>query len=332
MMPIPTTDAYVRIVHDYDPGLAMIAFDELARQYRRALHVHCYRMLGSFSEAEDLVQDTLLRAWRGRDSFDENDGEAGMRRWLYRIATNACVDRLRGTARQATQRSESEVPWLQPYPDHLLDELRAHEVPPDAAAVNKETIALSYIALIQLLPAQQRAVLVLRDVLGWSAAETASLLELSVAAINSSLQRARTTLAQQSDTRAALDRSNAPTSDERAILAAFIAAHESADAAASLALMSQDIRVTMPPLPQSYRGIAALAPLLQRAAAMGEWRLIPSWANRQPAAVSYLRRPGESHFRAFKVDVLHVRAGLITEITTFEARLVETFGLPSLLP
>jgi RNA polymerase sigma-70 factor (ECF subfamily) len=287
-------------------------------------------MVGSFSDADDLVQDTLLRAWHAWGSYDPSTGEVGMRRWLYRIATNASLDFLKSAARRLTRSaSPHEVPWLQPYPDVLLDELPATDAGPDAAAARKETIALGYLALIQRLPAQQRAVLVLRDVLGWSAAETATALEISVAAANSSLQRARETMGTEAPAPTAP--SSGPTGDERAVLAAFIAAHEHGDAAASVALMSQQVRVTMPPHPVVYVGIAELAPLLERAFGegnMGEWRLVPAWANRQPAAVSYLRRPGDTTFRAFKVDVLRVTGTQIAEITTFDASLVEAFGCP----
>ncbi len=314
-------------------GGTLIAFDEFAGRHRRALHVHCYRMVGSFAEAEDLVQETMLRAWKARDTFDPRDGELGMRRWLYRIATNVCLDHLRSPSRRVVSyHSFAEVPWLQPYPDRLLDELATGEAAaPDAVAVSKETIALGYLALIQLLPPRQRAVFVLRDVLGWSAGETASLLELTVAAANSSLQRARETIGRHIGDGGLAAAATEPTDDERAILAAFIEAHESGDAAASAALVSKDVRVTMPPRPLCHEGVANLIRLIEAGAAMGEWRLVPAWANRQPAALSYLRRAGDTEFRAFKLDVLHVRDGLIHEITTFDASLVEAFGLPAIL-
>jgi len=308
-------------------------FEALAASHRRLLHVHCYRLVGSMSDAEDLVQDTLLRAWRARDAYDPTTGDLGFRRWLYRIATNACLDFLKSASRRVVAASSSphEVPWLQPYPDRLLDELPADEAGPDAAAAAKETIALGYLVLIQLLPPQQRAVLVLRDVLGWSAAETASALDLTVAAANSSLQRARETMARHTDSRPL---AAAPSDEERAVLAAFIDAHQRGDVAASVALMSKEIRITMPPLPNCEVGIDVVAALLPKAfdrESWGEWRLVAAWANRQPAAVSYLRRPGDTQFRAFKVDVLRVRGGLVEEITTFNADLVEAFGLPQIL-
>src|SRR6266536_3302820 len=165
------------------------AFARLVRRYERELHVHCYRMLGSFTDAEDLVQETFLRAWRSRDGFS---GGAGFRAWLYRIATNACLDEIRRGSRQVRSLSSlAEVPWLQPYPDRLLDEVAPGEAEPDAAVVARETIELAFLATLQLLPTQQRAALILRDVVGWSAAETARMLETSVAAANSALLRAR---------------------------------------------------------------------------------------------------------------------------------------------
>jgi RNA polymerase sigma-70 factor (TIGR02960 family) len=306
-------------------------FDELAARHRRALHVHCYRMAGSFSDADDLVQDALLRAWSARGSYDAATGEVGFRRWLYRIATNVCLDFLKSASRRvvAASSSPSEAPWLQPYPDRLLDELVADDAGPDAAAVAKESIALGYLALIQLLPPQQRAVLVLREVLDWSAAETASALDLTVAAVNSSLQRARDTIGRSGPRPVA-----PPSDDERTLLAAFIDTHQRGDTAAALALIATDIRITMPPLPQSFVGKDTLAPLLARAfdGTIGEWRLVPTSANRQPAAISYLRRPGDTLFRVFKVDVLHVRDGLIAEITTFNTDLADAFGAPAILP
>jgi RNA polymerase sigma-70 factor (TIGR02960 family) len=303
------------------------AFAALVEPHRRELHVHCYRMLGSFEEAEDQVQETLLRAWRSRDSFA---GGPGLRAWLYNIATNACLDALRSRARKPVQ-SFADLPWLQPYPDRLLDEMAPSEDEPDAVVVARETIELAYIALIQLLPARQRAVLILRDVLGWPAKETAELLETSVASVNSALQRARATIDEAQPDRAARP---APLSeDERALLAGFIDAHERADAEAAVALMREDIRITMPPHPFLYDGIEAIRPLLGPGLREhGEWRLVQTAANRMPAAASYLRAPGDTDFRAFKVDVLRVAGGKIAEITTFDATLFEAFGLPRVAP
>jgi RNA polymerase sigma-70 factor (TIGR02960 family) len=306
------------------------AFAALVDRHRRELHVHCYRMLGSFEDAEDVVQETFLRAWRRRDSFH---GGPGLRAWLYRIATNACLDELRRSRRRVPSlHSFAEVPWLQPYPDRLLDEVAPSDSQPDAVVVARETIELTFLAVIQLLPPRQRAVLLLRDVLGWSAGATASALDTSVAAANSALQRARATLREQLPARPSEWSGSEPSEQERALLAAFIDAHERADAAAAAALVREDIRITMPPHPWCYDGLAAIAPLLQQGLTEpGEWRLLPTRANRQPAAASYLRARGDTEFRAFKLDVLRVQGGAIAEITTFDARLFPAFGLPPTL-
>ncbi|MBO3746832.1 RNA polymerase subunit sigma-70 [Streptosporangiaceae bacterium NEAU-GS5] len=298
------------------------AFGELAGRHRRELHVHCYRMLGSFEEAEDLVQETLLRAWRKRDTFE---GGPLFRAWLYRIATNACLDFLRSNARKVRPgASFDEMPWMQPYPDLLLDEAEQ----PEAVAIAKETIELAYLAVIQLLPAKQRAALLLRDVLGWSAAETATILETSVPAANSALQRARATLKDNLPDWSA----DKPTDNERELLMGFIDAHERADAEAAIAIMREDIRITMPPLPFRYDGITSIArALLKGLREPGEWRLVPTSANRMPTAASYLRAWDDTEFRAFKLDVIRTREGRVAEVTTFGADLFPRFGLPPIL-
>ena len=221
-----------------------------------------------------------------------------------------------------------DVPWLQPYPDRLLDEVAPREDEPDAVVVARETIELAFIAVIQALPPRQRAALILRDVLEWSAAETAELLEISVAAANSALQRARATLSRNelAESRSAADLSD----DERALLQGFIETHESGDVAAAATMIRDDIRVTMPPNPWLYEGRDAILELMQGAIGPerpGEWLLVPTRANRMPAAASYLRAHGDTLFRAFKLDVLRVQDGLIAEITTFDASLFGAFGL-----
>jgi RNA polymerase sigma-70 factor (TIGR02960 family) len=291
--------------------------------HRRELHVHCYRMVGSFEEAEDLVQETFLRAWRARDRFDGGN----LRAWLYKIATNTCLDALkRLKRRQPEHDTPAEVPWLQPYPDRLLDEVAPREDEPDAVIVTRETIELAYLVVIQLLPPRQRAALILCDVLDWSAAETADVLETTVASVNSALQRARAALRTHQPSPAR------PTEEERALLARFIEAHERADAAAAAAIAAEDIRITMPPHPWVYDGLEAIRPLLEQGLTEpGQWRLVPTSANRLPAAASYLKAPGDSEFRAFKIDVLRIEGGRIKEITTFDASLFEAFGLPPTL-
>ncbi|HEY3752445.1 MAG TPA: RNA polymerase subunit sigma-70 [Pseudonocardiaceae bacterium] len=308
------------------------AFGVLTDRHRRALHVHCYRMLASFDEAEDAVQETFLRAWRSRDSFG---GDLLFRAWLYRIATNVCLDQLRrGTRRPATADSFGEVPWLQPYPDRLLDEVAPGDDQPDAVAVARETIELAFLAALQALPPRQRATLIARDVLGWPASETASALDTSVASVNSALQRARATMADRLPARRADWSAGEPSAEERALLRRFIDAHERLDAAAAVAIAAQDIRVTMPPYPYRFDGLAELLPLLERAFGPereGEWRLVPTTANRMPAAASYLLRPGDTEYRAFKLDVLRLRDGEIAEITTFGPELFPAFGLSATL-
>jgi len=300
------------------------AFAALAERHRRELHVHCYRMLASFDEAEDAVQETFLKAWRGRTGFD---GNSQFRAWLYRIATNVCLDMLRRSSRRTAGYSFAEVPWLQPYPDQLLDQAAPSDEQPEAVAIRRETISLAFLAALQVLPPRQRAALIARDVLGWPAAETASALGTSVAAANSALQRARTTMQSHLPSRRADWSAREPSATERELVERFIAAHERFDAEAAMAIAARDIRVTMPPLPYCFDGADAIRPLMADAAAMGEWRLIPVGANRMPAAASYLRRPGDSQFRAFKLDVMRVEAGLIAEITTFNADLFAAFGL-----
>jgi RNA polymerase sigma-70 factor (TIGR02960 family) len=310
------------------PELDEATFHSLAERHRRELHVHCYRMLGSFHEAEDLVQETYLRAWRRRESFQ---GGPLMRAWLYRIATNACLDALRQSKRRvASMHSFAEVPWIQPYPDRLLDEVAPTEEQPDVKVVAKETIELSYLAVIQLLPPRQRAVLILRDVLDWSASETASALDMTVAAANSALQRARATLDERLPAREASPAE--ATVDERALLDRLIDAHERADVAAAVALMRDDVRITMPPRPWLFEGLDVVRPMLDEGlGAEGVWRLVLTRANRMPAAASYLRAWDDTEFRAFKIDVIRLDGGLVAELTTFGSDLFEAFGLPEVL-
>jgi RNA polymerase sigma-70 factor (ECF subfamily) len=308
------------------------AFAALTERHRRELHVHCYRMLASFDEAEDAVQETFLRAWRGRDSFD---GSSLFRAWLYRIATNVCLDARRRSSRRLTAMSSfAEVPWLQPYPDELLDQVASSDDGPDAVVVERETIELVFLAALQVLPPRQRAALIARDVLGWPASETATLLQTSVAAANSALQRARATMQEHLPARRAEWSAGAPSAEELALLERFIEAHERCDAAAAIAISAEDIRVTMPPRPYCFEGREAMAALVERAFGRdreGDWRLLPTWANRMPTGASYLRRPGDSKFRAFKFDVLRIQDGGIAEITTFGPALFPAFGLPPTL-
>jgi RNA polymerase sigma-70 factor (TIGR02960 family) len=309
------------------------AFAASTEPYRRELHVHSYRMLGSFEEAEDAVQETFLRAWRSRETFD---GSAAFRAWLYRIATNVCLDLIRRNNRRRRSRSLDslgEVPWLQPYPDRLLDEIAPREDEPDALAVQRETIELAFLAAIQLLPPRQRAVLILRDVVEWSAKETATLLDMSVPAVNSALQRARATMAAHRPHGRTGQAPPDVTPEERSLLERSIRAHEAADVDALAEMLREDVRIAMPPLPFWFNDKATFVPGLGPGLRdPGEWRLVEIRANRMPALASYLRPWDETEFRPFKIDVMRIEDGGVAEITTFDARLFPAFGLPETPP
>jgi len=319
-------------------------FSQLAEPHRHELQVHCYRMLGSFDDAEDVVQESLLRAWRQRASFE---GRSPFRTWLYRIATNACLDSLRQRTRRVLPQHVAppnippeqlpeigDVHWLQPYPDRLLDQT---ESGPEAIAIARETIELTFIAAMQLLPPRQRAALLVRDVLGWSATETASLLETTVASVNSLVQRARATVQRNRPPRRA-DWAAAPPSTEveREMLEQFMRACERGDAAAIVDMLADDVQCTMPPFPWWFSGKAAVADSFRVGIGPGrpgDFRALATRANRQPACGSYLRSFGETEFRAFAIDVLHIEAGRIVDVTAFhEPALFEAFGLPPTWP
>jgi RNA polymerase sigma-70 factor (ECF subfamily) len=298
-------------------------------------------MLGSFDEAEDLVQETLLRAWRGRAGFE---GRSSVRTWLYRIATNACLDLLesksyRLRSLESPQAADSYGPdWLEPFPDRLLDQVASAEAGPDALTIERETIELAYLAAIQYLPSKQRAILILRDALGWSAKETARLLDETVASVNSALNRARTSMRKRLP-RQRLEWSAAtPTSAEMSLLERYMDATDRADVAALTALLSEEARLTMPPYPTWFQGRDDIATSLALATDpasptyLGEFRTMATAANRQPAVAAYVRRPGDSEFRALGIDVLRLEGGLVVEITRFiRADIFEAFGLKSTL-
>ncbi|TWD84905.1 RNA polymerase sigma-70 factor (ECF subfamily) [Kribbella amoyensis] len=319
------------------------AFAEQAERYRHELRVHCYRMLGSYDDAEDLVQETFLRAWRSRDSFE---GRSSFRAWLYRIATNACIDDARRPRRVLPHQLEpasfpaealparDDLPWLQPIPDVLLD--RAEE--PDAQAIRRETIELAFLTAIQQLPARQRAVLIFRDVLGWPARETADVLGLTVASVNSALQRARPVLrdhlpSRRTEWAAAGD----PSTEEQALLAKYVAAFERQDASGLAALMHEDVRIIMPPYPFWFAG----REMAERSFAAnfvpggpdnrGDWRFLVTGLNRQPALAAYLREPGGTRYLPFGFDVFRIEGGLIAELTAFEGVDFAACGLPDQL-
>jgi RNA polymerase sigma-70 factor (ECF subfamily) len=291
-------------------------FAELTRRHYRELHVHCYRMLGSFDAAEDHVQEVFLRAWRSRDRFD---GRSSARTWLYRIATNACLDTLRRT-----------TPTLQPYPDHLLDEKPG----PEAVAVDRETVSLTFLAAIQLLPPRQRAVLLLRDVLSWSAVEAAELLGTTVRAANSALHRARTTIRRRwPGGRLTWAPADEPDPAQRELLARYIAAHEQADPEALIELLREDVCLTIRPEVGEWTGSPSVATALREGMNLpGRWRMLATAANGQPAAGAYVLAAGDTAFRPFGLIVLSVEAGALAAIDAFEdPGLCTAFGLPASL-
>lgn len=327
------------------------AFAALVARHQRELLVHCYRLLGSFDEAEDLVQETFLRAWRHRADFA---GRSTFRAWLYRIATNACLDALDGRARRllphqqsvptepgGTRPPQGDSAWLQPFPDRLMVPVADRgEGDPEAMIVARETIELAFLAAIQHLPPRQRAALLLRDVVGWPIREIATALERSAAAVNSALQRARATLrAQLPERHLAQGAPREVSAQELALLRRYMDAVERADLAALAAILTEDVRTTMPPYPDWFAGrgavIAALAASWRPDAPgyVGQFRMLPTGANRQPAAAAYVRGRGDRAFRPFAIAVLRVAQGRIAEITAFhDTGLFPAFALPATLP
>ena len=321
-------------------------FGAITDRYRRQLHVHCYRMTGSVDDAEDLVQETMLRAWRSRASFE---GRSSFRNWLYRIATNACLTALERAPRRVTSpdvmpatndprampKWAPELPWLQPYPDELLESPASQEVQPEAVAEARETIQLVYLAAIQHLPPRQRAVLILRDALDWSAKETADLLEMTLPSVNSALHRARTTMRDALPRDAQADpRVTSPTDEERALLQRFMDAFERADAAALSSMLREDARLTMPPALMWFEGrdnVMGLYRQLLGPESFGDFKLVATAANRQPAAAAYLRARGKSDYRLTGLNVLRVVDGAIAEVTAFRPDLCKAFHLASSL-
>ncbi len=326
-----------------EPGAAVAAaragdesaFAGLVESYRRELQVHCYRMVGSLEEAEDLVQETFLRAWRKRSSFE---GRSTFRAWLYGIATRASLDAIALRKRRARHEGDgrplAEVPWLQPYPDRLLEDVPASEPEPAAEVVAKETIELAFIAAIQLLPAKQRAVLILRDVLDWSAADSASLLEVSVAAANSALQRARATMREHLPRRRReWARAQEPNEEEVALLDRYMQATERGDAVALAEVLREDVLFSMPPAPEWWVGRDAVVAAWVQGGFGSDWFgrfvCVPTRANGQPAVANYVLRPGDSEPRPLALDVIRIEDGGLAEVVTFCLEpLLEAFDLP----
>jgi RNA polymerase sigma-70 factor, ECF subfamily len=325
------------------------AFQQLIEPYRRELLVHCYRMLGTCDDAEDLVQETFLRAWRALDTFVR---PLYFRAWLYKIATNACLNeiarrspRLLPNSREAPSPADAplaapwlEPVWLQPFPDAWLPETLAD---PEAGYASQERISLAFALALQLLPGRQRAALILCDVLDWSASETAELLEMTVAAVNSALHRARETLATYQASGAGAEAAPAGPRHKpsAAVLQRYVQAMHNSDVHGLVSLLKEDAVFTMPPIPTWFQGRADIGGFLAGGflvdASAGRWRLLPARANLQPAFGLYGFDPGQQVYQPFALQLLtfDTSGESITEIVSFsDARLFPRFNLPLTLP
>jgi len=319
-------------------------FASNVERHRRELLVHCYRMLGSLPDAEDAVQETLLRAWWYRDTVREG---APLRPWLYRVATNACLDAIARDQRRAVLGAKAEaddgstgqpeeVVWLGPIPDSVLEPPTPPEKTPEALTLMRETLEIAFLTVIQLLTPQQRAALILCDVLDWSAKDAADLLDLNVAAVNSALQRARVRLRERLPSRKApwpahVDASAA----ERDLLKKFVEATEAADIRAFESIIRTDATFRMPPDFGAADGRDEIFKLWIEAGfgseRFGRLRCVVTRSNLQPAVAAYVCRPGDSTWRAMALDVLRIEDGLITEIVVFPPDRFPLFGLPMLM-
>jgi RNA polymerase sigma-70 factor (ECF subfamily) len=309
-------------------------FADRTEPFRRELLAHCYRMLGSVDDAQDLVQETYLRAWR---SYDRFEGRSSVRAWLYQIATNACLTAMQRRDRRPLPSglggpgddprpplaAGSDITWLQPIPDALAV---PESEDPAAIVASRESLRLALIASFQYLPARQRAVLILRDVLAFPAGEVAAMLGTTTAAVKSTLQRARARLGQVAP---APDQVTEPTEPEaRALLDQYIAAFENADAAALQRLLRQDATLELPPSPAWFAGGDAAAHAVSGLGSPGDWRMVPTAANGQPAAAAY-RRGGDGAYRAYGIVVLTATSTGIARIVVFgDPGLFASFGLP----
>jgi RNA polymerase sigma-70 factor (TIGR02960 family) len=323
-----------------------VAFEELTEPYRRELQLHCYRILGTVTDSEDLVQDTLLSAWRAMADFR---GHASVRTWLYRIATNRCLNARRDRERRpapATAPSSGltppepsragEVMWLEPYPDVLLNQVDDQVPGPEARIESRESISLAFIKAVQTLPPRQRAVLVLRDVLGYRGAEVAGLLGTTEDAVASGLKRARATLAGRTHP----ERSRRPplpgSSTEQRVVTAFVEAFENGDVPALISLLTTDAWLTMPPVPLEYQGQATIGAFFAHFGFMDgqrSFRLVPTRANGQPAFGRYVRDPQARIAHAHGLTVLSLEGEKIVEIASFlDNNLFAWFGLPRTIP
>ncbi|MEV0715026.1 sigma-70 family RNA polymerase sigma factor [Asanoa sp. NPDC050611] len=315
------------------------AFRRLVEPYRRELQVHCYRILGNVQDAEDLLQETLLAAWRGIGGFEER---ASVRTWLYRIATNRCLNALRTNARRPQEdvtyqpevplpepsHRRSEPSWLEPYPDVLLDQIADQAPGPEARYEARESVSLAFLVALQQLPARQRAVLVLRDVLGFRAAEVAGMLDTTENAVNLALKRARGVLSTGRDWR---DAPPANSPQERRIVDEFARVFQAGDVDAIVAMLTSDAWLTMPPLPLEYQGPDAIRNFLATVVLRDGRRyvLIPTRSNGQPAFGTYVRDPRTPIMHAHGLLVLSLAGSHVTAITKFlDNSLLGAFGLP----
>ena len=316
------------------------AFRALTEPHRRELQVHCYRMLGSLQDAEDAVQDTLLAAWRGLGGFE---GRASVRTWLYRIATNRCLSTLRAASRRPAKEWDipgveppeptrlGEVVWLEPYPDALLDGAITVPLGPEARYEQTESISLAFVTALQVLPPRQLAVLILRDVLGFRANEVAGMLDTTVESVKSALKRARVSL-QQRRSAVAEPPPAADSPAEDAMVAKFVSAYESADVDGLLTLLTDDVFMSMPPLPLEYEGRDVVAGFCATLFGSGRrFDLVPTRANGQPAFGAYLRAAsGIRHGTG--LYVLTLTGDRISAMIRFEHTVLPSFGLPRSLP
>ncbi|MCX6401392.1 MAG: sigma-70 family RNA polymerase sigma factor [Propionibacteriales bacterium] len=315
------------------------AFRALTEPHRRELLVHCYRMLGALQDAEDALQDTLIAAWQGLGSFQER---ASMRTWLYRIATNRCLNALRTTKRRPAAAwavpgmappdptQFGEATWLEPFPETLLE--GAYDLPlgPEARYEQTESISLAFVAALQVLPPLQLAVLVLRDVLGFRAAEVAEMIDRSDESVTSALKRARATL--EKSRPALVDHQPAPgTMTEQELVARFVTAYEAADVAGVVALLTDDVFMSMPPVPFEYIGRKPVGEFLELLFGARQFSLVPTRANGQPAFGAYITAPDGVRHASGLITVTFT-GSRISELNRFEPSLFNWFGLPPVLP
>jgi len=318
------------------------AFRELTEPYRRELQVHCYRMLGSFQDAEDALQDTLLAAWQGLEGFE---GRASIRTWLYRIATNRCLNARRSASRRPAKEWDiaeyeppqptrlGEIVWLEPFPDALLEGAMDVPLGPEARYEQAESISLAFVTALQVLPPRQLAVLVLRDVLGFHANEVADMLDSTIDSVNSALKRARASLQRRLPSIAEREPAPAPDSPpEQAIVAEFVRAYESGDLDDLVALLTDDVFLSMPPFPLEYEGRDVVARFYASMIGSGRrFDLVPTRANGQPAFGAYLRAStGIRHGTGLLV--LTLTGERICSVTRFDNSVLPWFGLPRSLP